>query len=340
MERTPEQEAYSDFDFAAAFPGTSRADVTLALADAEGRALTVAELQNHTDVTATTVRKTLAKLMETGLVEQAGGHGRLAYRLSPKGLLGLRLWRNERRSAEEIARRAPQRTAALYRWRVRGIASAPGTLGRRDVQRAFAEAGIELGMVDAPQHWVGLEYDVDAADEAAALAAAGAAGWQMMPMFARAERTGLAAALPTRAGHELRFAERDPARVEARLRREVNEQARMLEQGGHLPSSWEDLSQAAATIGDFLALVVVPDDGRVPLPDDERLVAAISSLWPVLEAAGVRAVGPAFEVSERDLREHYATLAERAGGPPTGMTWEQLCEEAVERHRREGRLAP
>ncbi len=114
----------------------------------------------------------------------------------------------------------------------------------------------------------------------------------------------------------------------------------MLQEHGHLPSSWEDLRQAAAIIGDFLSLVEVPDDGRVPLPDDARLIDAVGSLWSTLDTAGVRAVGASFEVSERELRERYAALEGNAGGPPSGMTWEELCDEAIERYRREGRLRP
>ena len=338
MARTPEQEAFADFEYAVAFPGTSRADVTFALVKAGGEALTIAEVCEHTDVTPTTVRKTLSRLEEMGLVEETRRQRRLAFRLSPKGLLGYRTWQAEQRSAAAIAQRLPQSTAPVYRWRVSGIAVRPGTVDCGEVRSALADVGVDAA-VEGGDSLISLVYEVDAADEEAALAAVRPSGWTMQQfMGARAERLGLAAGVPMRAGHEFLFADRDAATVVAALRRAVSQEISELKATGLLPSDWEKLTQEAETVSDFLALAEVPDDGRVSIPDDARLIAAVSSLWRLLEEAGVRALGASFEMSEREIRERYAALEETAGEPPRGMTWQQLCEEIVETYRKQGRL--
>ena len=338
MSRTPEQEAYRDFDDAVAFRGSSRTELTLALADADGAALTVAELQAYTAVTATTVRKTLAKLVQTGLVEETRTQGRAAFRLSEKGRLGLRRWQEERRRQMEAAARRPASTAALYRWRVNGIALKRVAVEAREIEAALADAGAELLGARRGELLVSLEYEVEAADEGAALAAPESAGWTMQRMVSSVERIGLAAHPPVRGGHELRFSERDPATVAAGVRRAVAEHVALFERLGASPSLWEDDEDAAVVVGDYLDLLQVPEDGRVPLPDDARLLDAVAKLWDELDGAGARAIGTSFEISERTVRERFDALEEHQ--VPEGSTAQELCEQALERYRRQGRLVP
>lgn len=94
------------------------------------------------------------------------------------------------------------------------------------------------------------------------------------------------------------------------------------------------------TVSDYLGFVDVPDDGRVDLPDDERLIEAIESLWGLLNDAGARAVGEAFLVSERGVREHYAKLAETLGDSPGEESWDEMVDQSLERYRNQQRLAP
>lgn len=338
MERSPEQEAYRDFEYAVAFPGTSRTDITFALANADGEALTVAELKAHTDVTTTTVRKALARLEQMGLVEQGRKQGRAAFCLSEKGLLGLRAWQQERQRKSEAAARRPASTAALYRWRVSGVASRDADVDRRGLEGDLAEAGVELIAASRGELLALLGYEVDAADEDAALAAPERAGWRMQGMSCNVERTGLAARPPLRAGHELRFAEPDPTAVAASVRRAIAERVALFKDLGGSPSIWEDDEAAAEVVGDYVDLLKVPEDGRVPLPDDARLLAAVATLWEQLDDAGARAIGASFEISERTVRERFAGLEDHQ--LPTGSSVQELCKDALERYRRQGRLVP
>ncbi len=339
MARTAQQEALADFDYAVSFPG-SRAHAAFALVRANGDALTVAEVHEHSGVSQTTIRKALAGLVETGIAEETSKHGRLAFRMTPKGQLGHQTWQREQEAVAEAAERRPQSTALLYRWRVSGYASRPAAVDRDEIASAVAGAGAQLVGIGSAQHYVELTYEVDAADEQAALAAIQPVGWTMMGMVSRATRLGLASGLPLRPGHELRFADGDPAEVVTALERGLAAEIATLKDVGVLPSSWEGHSAAVATIADFLAFVELPEDRRLPLPDDARLLDAIAQAWSLLEDAGVRAVGPAFEISERDVRARYASAGERFGDPPEGTTWEEICEQILEGHRRQGRLVP
>lgn len=72
----------------------------------------------------------------------------------------------------------------------------------------------------------------------------------------------------------------------------------------------------ASSSSNWMAEVEVPEDGRVPVLDDERLITAPVQLWDQLDEAGVRGTGAAFNKSEQELREKFSEYAEKYPSEP------------------------
>jgi hypothetical protein len=85
----------SDFEWAVAF-GRNRADIAIAVAEATecGDTLTLAEAQDITDISATTVRNIAKTLTDQGIFEETTKSGRIAFRLTAHALPSYRTWRD------------------------------------------------------------------------------------------------------------------------------------------------------------------------------------------------------------------------------------------------------
>jgi hypothetical protein len=338
MSETERERALSDFEYAIAF-GDNRSAVVFALADANGEPLTVAEAQAHTTVNTTTVRQILARLVELGLAEETSRSGRLGFRFTEHGLLGFRAWEAKARAVAESHRAQARPTAALYRWRVKGFASRRTPVDTAAAREQFAAQGVELiEMSGEGSLLVDATYEVDAPDETAALQAAGAVGWPMQGMMAKAECIGLAVAVPLRDGHALRFTDTDGPSAAAALETAVSDRLKTLAKFEATERLQEDLKRARDVVARYLNFVGGADDADVPLPDDDQLVEAVEHLWEQLDAVGVRAIGDSFAVSERELREQFRAIADDEP-EPQGVNWDDALTERLERYRAQGRLA-
>ena len=181
---------------------------------------------------------------------------------------------------------------------------------------------------------------MDGVDEQEAMLASRRAGWAIQGLVSSSERVGLAQHLPIREGHALLFSGRDANAVREAVSKAVHEHCAAIRFVGARREILSRMAGDDQTVSDYLAFVDVPDDGRVDLPDDERLIEAIESLWGLLDEAGARAVGEAFLVSERGVREHYARLAETLGDPPGEESWDEMMAESLEHYRSRQRLVP
>jgi hypothetical protein len=335
-----QERARREFEWAVAF-GPTRTAVAFAVAEASQRdeAVTVAEAQQHTDVTTTTVRNALQRLVHDGLAEATKKDGRLAFRLTPFGRVGYEAWQAKQQGRSRQLADRPPRTANLHRWRVKGFAARSEPL---DPASAFADVDrTRVELLDfAPRAslTVEVEYEVDAIDEQEARAALSDAGWMVDPMLGKAERIGLARELPVRSGHWLELRERDSDAIVAAVRASLAGHKKLIRSIEEVEGLGERHDLAAETVLGFLRFVQVPESRRLPIPDDEQLVHAIKTLWAPLDHAGVRAVGKAFLVSERELREMFARTAARSGEP--SETDDELLERMLDDYRKQGRLGP
>lgn len=198
------REALRQFKTAIAYGGKrSAATFALARAGEQGESLTVPEATAHTDVHQTTLRRTLGRLEELGLVEETSKAGRMAFRFTQLGMTGYCAWQAEQEEDRAEAARMPP-ASAMYRWRVKGFASRPIAVDGAELAGQLSDAGLEL--VDAStqaEQLAELSYEVDAADELDAQHAARRAGWSMQGLLSSAERIGLASQLHLREGHAL-----------------------------------------------------------------------------------------------------------------------------------------
>ncbi|WP_445150587.1 helix-turn-helix domain-containing protein [Baekduia sp. Peel2402] len=305
MPETERQRAKRDFEFAIAF-GHNRTAITFALAEAQGEPLTLAELQKHTDVSATTVRNVVKRLEEMELVEETTKDRRMAFRFTEHGLRGAADWEAER--AEEDAQPEPEplTRAALFRWRVRGTASKPFEVDPEEVGADLAVAGlnpVEVG--ENGSLLVTVDYEIDALHEQEAVGIQLPSGWHVGGFGARATRIGLAAATRTRPDHWLVFTDVDGPTAADAARGAIARRVTLLREAD-APRRMVEEAQQANVLVDYLSLAGSPEDGRLPVPDDDVLVRALRSCWEALADVGLTAVGAAFAVSERELRGAYA----------------------------------
>lgn len=343
-DRPKRDRALGDFESAIAF-GENRTAVTMALAEAgaRGESLTLAEAHQHTDVSASTVRQVLTRLEEMQLVEQTTKAGRMAFRFTDYGLTGYFAWQAKEDSIAAMRDPGPARTTPIYRWRVWGSATHTVAFDPETLRADTAATGIDLVRVgDEASLLVEATYEVDALDKDHALILLRDSGWSMQSLATRVEMVGLAANLAVRPGHRLELHDTDAAGAIARVRTGVRERVNKLRTYGSTHSLIQLWTDAEDTVIEFLEAAVAADSGTpvIELPDDDRLMDAIETLWHELDQAGARAVGEAFMVSERELREQTAKDKEEHGDVAGVASWDDMLARALDKYREQGRLAP
>ncbi len=175
--------------------------------------------------------------------------------------------------------------------------------------------------------------EVDAPDE---LAARDTVNSTLPPMLAllpvRVAKLGLAPRWPTRPDHYLHGSGSAPKAAIAHLHETLDEALEGLD-----PTLRRSETEPREILIGYLEELADPMPAQIPLPDDDALISAIVWLWEPLAAAGVRATGPAFEISEAKVRARFRKEAAADDG---GLDWDGMATRLIAAARRQGRLVP